>query len=334
MKSDPLILKKPVGVVLLNLGGPDSLSAIRPFLYNLFSDREIIRLGPAFMQKPLAYLISVLRRGKTEAAYSLIGGRSPILEITKEQAHALEALLQGSLTEGSADCRVFIAMRYWRPFTKDVVADVVGQGFGRIIALSLYPHYSKATTGSSLSALDKALAGTSIERVDIPSWFNHPIYIDALIETIERGLASFGPQHDDVHVLFSAHSLPVKFIDEGDPYLEHIKGTISAITNKIRINWDLSFQSKSGPVRWLEPSTEAMLEDLAARRVKKLLVVPVSFVSDHIETLYEIDMLYKEMAEKFGIDLRRAESLNTAPRFIAALAYLVINRLHEEGWAV
>jgi ferrochelatase len=330
------------GVLLLNLGGPDSLQAVKPFLFNLFSDREIIRLGPSFLQKPIAYLISSLRGGKTEQAYGLIGGKSPICDITFAQARALEALLnQSSVSTGDIPdgLRVSVAMRYWHPLIEEVVPVLNTEGIRRLIVLSLYPQYSVATTGSSLRKLREVTAKYGMEIFSILSWFDQPLYIDALVSTIQEGLRLFRATADgdarasDPLVLFSAHSLPVKFIEEGDPYVEEIQGTIDAIVRKIDISWSLSYQSKSGPVQWLGPSTERMIEDLAEKGTKNLLVVPISFVSDHIETLYEIDILYKGMAEKLGMRMERVESLNTSPLFISALKEIVVKAVKEAGWA-
>jgi ferrochelatase len=326
----------------LNLGGPDSLDAVRPFLYNLFSDRDIIKLGPAFLQKPLASFISTTRAGKTRGMYRLIGGKSPILDITKAQAASLEESLNAGPASAEKSYRVYVGMRYWHPFIEESVVRMRQDGISDIVALTLYPHYSIATTGSSIITFEKA--AMEIYRADpaqcretsgnasytihcahftlrcITSWYNHPLYIEALEERIRSGFTLFKEQPE---VLFSAHSLPQKFIDDGDPYLKEIQGTIAAVTKKIDMRWHLSFQSKSGPVKWLEPSTEKMIEELAQRGVKDLLVVPISFVSDHIETLYEIDILYKDMAAGLGINLKRTESLNTSPTFIKALAALI-----------
>ncbi|NJD57586.1 MAG: ferrochelatase [Nitrospirae bacterium] len=327
-----------IGVLLVNLGGPDSLAAVRPFLFNLFSDREIIRLGPPFLQKPLAWLISSLRSGKTRDAYALIGGRSPINEITRAQAGALEQ----ELNRSAGLFAVSVGMRYWTPFFEEAVRDIHDQGIRRLLVLSLYPHYSVATTGSSLSHLRKLLSAyPDIAVHAIESWYDNARYIDALAGQILQGIQTFGSgagtesaaRDQDIHLLFSAHSLPVKFIEEGDPYVDHIMGTIRALAEKIDIPWSLSYQSKSGPVAWLEPSTEQMLEDLARKKVKNLLVVPISFVSDHIETLYEIDILYKNMAAGLGIRLERTRSLNTAPDFIAALEDIVLKGIKEAEWA-
>ncbi|MDA8083744.1 MAG: ferrochelatase [Nitrospiraceae bacterium] len=320
---------KKTGILLLNLGGPDSLDAVRPFLYNLFSDREIIRLGPAFLQKPLAGLIAALRHTKTESYYRLIGGRSPIREITTAEAEALERRLNAG--ENGSRFRVFVGMRYWHPLIEETIPAILQEGITRVVAFGLYPHYSVATTGSSLSRLEKVCAGLPLSLFPVKAWYDHPLYIGALAEKIREGLARFGDA-EDVHVLFSAHSLPKKFIDEGDPYVRHIEATIAAVSARIGMKYHLSYQSKSGPVKWLEPSTESMLEDLAGRGVRNLLVVPISFVSDHIETLYEIDILYKGMAERLGINLRRAESLNVAPLFIEALADISLKAMKEAGW--
>lgn len=322
----------PTGVLLLNLGGPDSLAAVRPFLYNLFSDRDIIRLGPSFLQKPLAHLISTLRHKKTEGYYSLIGGKSPILDITTAQAAALEEMLNRKPAERLF--KVFIGMRYWHPFTEDVIRQIHDQGIRRLVALSLYPQYSVATTGSSLVKLKEVIRGYPIDMFSISSWYDHPGYIEALVENINRGISLFGSgSRQDIHLLFSAHSLPVKFVEEGDPYADHTHGTIRAVMKNVNMPWDLSYQSKSGPVKWLEPSTEEMIERLANRGVKNVLVVPISFVSDHIETLYEIDILYKTMAEDRGVRLERVDSLNVSPLFISAMKDIVLNGLKEAGWA-
>ncbi|MEW6117937.1 MAG: ferrochelatase [Nitrospirota bacterium] len=316
-----------IGVILLNLGGPDSLSAVKPFLYNLFSDRDIIRLGPSFLQKPIASLIINLRAKKTMEAYRLIGGKSPLLDITTAQARALEHSLNERHLPQSF--KIYIGMRYWHTFTEESLEQMYRVGIRKIIALTLYPHYSIATTGSSLKQFKEAAAKYPIEYSCITSWYNHPIYIDALVEHINKGLADF---KEKPAVLFSAHSLPQKFIDAGDPYVREVQGTINEITKRIAIEWYLSYQSKTGPVKWLEPSTEQMLHELAGKGVKNLLVVPISFVSDHIETLFEIDILYKEMAQEFGITLKRMESLNASPRFIEALADLVMSNAKAAGW--
>jgi len=306
-------------VLLLQMGGPDSLDAVEPFLYNLFSDRDIIKIGPAFLQPFIARMIVRRRAPKSAANYRDIGGKSPLRELTEQQAAELEKLLGDRY-------RCFVAMRYWNPFTDEALAAIRKEGIGRIIALSLYPHYSRATSGSSFNELEKCLSRLK-PRPDVTcirQFFDHPLYIQALAEKIEQGLSGF-LDRSRVQLFFSAHSLPQSFITEGDPYLDHIQATVRLVMQRFEgVEHHLAFQSRAGPVKWLEPSTQDKLKELAARGEKEVLVVPLSFVSDHIETLHEIDIEYREEAHKLGItDFRRMESLNSSPLFIACLAELV-----------
>jgi ferrochelatase len=326
--------RKTIGVILLNLGGPDSPQAVKPFLYNLFSDRQIIQLGPSFLQKPLARLISTLRSLKTEKMYNAVGGKSQLAEATNKQARALEELLN---KESKSRFKVYVGMRYWHPLIEETIKQISSDGIKKLVVLSLYPHYSSATSGSSIAKVKKIIEKYSIETSYIDQWFEHPGYIDALVEVIKKGLKSFSEtgiqnQSENIHVLFSAHSLPQKLIDKGDPYVNQIKETIHEITKKISLKWHLSYQSKSGPVKWLKPSTNEKLKELAKIGVKNVLMVPISFVSDNIETLYEIDILYKQRAEHYGIVLKRAESLNANSLFIKALKDIVINKVKEINW--
>lgn len=312
------------GVLFLNLGGPDSQEAVRPFLYNLFSDRQIIKLGPRpSFQKPIAWLISSLRAGKTRKAYGLIGGASPILGITRAQARALEKELA---PHGSF--RVYIGMKYWHPFIEDTVAQAQADGVKELVALSLYPQYSEATTGAAEYTLKEVMRKYPIRYNCIPPWYDHPLYIEALAATISEALK----EAPGAEVLFSAHSLPAKLIAGGDPYADQIIATIKAVGKKLDIRWHLGYQSRSGPVRWLEPSTDDVIRRLAAEGVKDAVVVPISFVSDHIETLYEIDILYKQEAARLGLRLHRASSLNEHPLFISALKDLVLKGTEKLRW--
>ena len=306
----------------------------------------------------------MLRSKKTESYYRLIGGRSPILDITNAQAKALEEALNKraeAQESRSAEAknqtselpdspihpfthspiRVFVGMRYWHPLIEDVIPQIYNDGIRKLIGLSLYPQYSLATSGSSLSKFREVASKryTEVEVFCAPSWYDHPLYIEALVDVIKKGLKSFNtdsPIHpftdSPVYVLFSAHSLPEKFIDEGDPYVRHIERTIEEIVKRMPIKWNLSYQSRSGPVKWLGPSTGEKLKELADRNIKNILIVPISFVSDHIETLYEIDILYMQMAKGLGINLRRTDSLNTHPLFIEALKDIVIKNMKELGW--
>jgi ferrochelatase len=317
-------LQKITGILLLNLGGPESQEDVEPFLYNLFSDRQIIRLGPLFLQKPIARLIARRRAPTSRENYRKIGGGSPIGRITANQARALEQKLS---SQGSFLVRP--CMRYWEPSTTRAVSEMVQAGVSRLVALPLYPHYSVATTGSSLSDLQRATRKTapSLPVLEIRSWPDEPSYIACLAEKIRQGLAAFGGE--PVEVVYSAHSLPKKFVDEGDPYVDEIKLTIGALEEITCVQGQLCFQSRSGPVEWLEPSTPDMLRELAGQGCRNILMVPISFVSDHVETLYEIDMLYRDMAAEMGMRLESTRGLNDDPLFIEALANLVLNRIRN-----
>jgi ferrochelatase len=311
-------MTKMRAVLLLQMGGPDSIDAVEPFLLNLFSDREIIKIGPAWLQPVIARIIVKRRASHVEDNYRQIGGRSPLRQLTEEQAAKLEKELGN-------DYLCFVAMRYWHPSTIEALADIKKAGITDVTVLSLYPHYSKATTGSSVKELKRVLAESkinfSVRYID--SFYNNPLYIEALQERIREGLSQFHPLAD-VELLFSAHSLPLSFIEEGDPYLEQIVESVRLVMKKFTIPHHLSFQSKAGPVKWLEPSTDDMLKHLAQSGSKNLLVVPLSFVSDHIETLHEIDIEYSKKAWDLGIArFERVPSLNSSPKFIGCLADLV-----------
>ncbi len=314
-------------VILLQMGGPDSVEAVRPFLLNLFSDREIIQIGPKWLQPFIARMIVRKRTPVVKEKYREIGGRSPIRGLTEAQAAALQAELgQGFV------CTT--AMRYWHPFTSEALAAVFAAKPERIVALSLYPHYSRATSGSSFNELNRQLSRLNgkFELIRIPYFYDHPLYIAALAEKIEAALAAF-PDRSKVQLLFSAHSLPQSFIDEGDPYLDQIQTTVRLVMERFSdVSHHLAFQSRAGPVKWLEPSTDDKLKELAKNGCTNLLVAPLSFVSDHIETLHEIDIEYAEEARRLGItNFRRIESLNSSPAFIRCLAELVSGALKPKG---
>jgi len=313
-----------IGIVLLNMGGPEKQEDVRPFLYNIFSDRQIIRLGPRLLQKPLAWLIARKRAPKSAATYALIGGGSPIATITRQQQQALQQALAGD-----GDYLVTTAMRYWHPFTEAAVDEMVAARVERIIALSLYPHYSRATTGSSLNELRFRLARAAYSGrlLEISSWPDQPDYIACLAERITAGLDLF--ENEPVQIVYSAHSLPVSFIEAGDPYVEHLRQTITALEVHTGRPGRLCYQSRSGPVEWLSPATPEMIKTLAGEGCRAILMVPLSFVSDHVETLYEINIAYRTLAGEYGIRLESTTGLNTTPRFIAALRNLVLDRVAE-----
>jgi len=318
-----------LGILLFNLGGPETLADVRPFLYNLFSDPEIIRLPARFMQKPLAWLISTTRAKKSSAYYALIGGGSPLRRITDEQAKALQLELHAR----GIEAKVYVGMRYWHPFTNEALHRIEQDGITELIVLPLYPQYSVSTTGSSLKEFIGLLRGRSkwrnIRRRYITRWYEYPPYINALAEQIKTEIANF-PDPKNVHLLFSAHSVPTSYIERGDPYLRHTEETVRLVSDALGNAYPthLSFQSKVGPVKWLEPATEQMIRDLRAQGVEQLLMIPISFVSEHIETLYELDILYKNVAEEIGLPhYRRVPAFNTDTRFIGALADLVSEKV-------
>lgn len=310
-------------VMLLQMGGPDSLDAVEPFLRNLFSDRDIISIGPRFLQPVIARFIAKRRAPRVMLNYAEIGGKSPLRELTERQALALQESLGDRY-------HCVVAMRYWHPFTHEALACVRREGITRIIALSLYPHYSRATTGSSINELRRVIGessgGFSLSIID--HFHDHPRYIDALEEKIREGLELLHPLAER-EILFSAHSLPQSFIDEGDPYLDQIRETVRLVMERFPDEKShLAFQSRAGPVKWLEPSTDEKLKEIAATGLKNLLIVPLSFVSDHIETLYEIDREYGKLCYELGFGkVARSPSLNDSPAFISCLADLV--RSHD-----
>lgn len=323
----------PIGIVLFNLGGPDSLASVEPFLVNLFSDREIIELpGGAALQPVMARLIAKLRGPSVRRNYALIGGGSPQLPITSAQAAALEARLNHEAA--APRYRVFIAMRYTRPSAADALAAIANAGIRRLVTLTLFPHFSKATTGSSRNEFERTLAhprwrstAAGLHISHIEHYADEPRYLDAMADTVRAAWESIpAPRRSRTVILFSAHGLPQKFIDDGDPYVEHINATRAGILARVgfRNRHVLAYQSRTGPVRWLGPGTEETLVELGRQGVTDVLVVPLSFVSDHIETLYEVDLLFAGVARRSGITgYYRPAALNTHPLFIEALAGLV-----------
>ncbi|MGG6269451.1 ferrochelatase [Leptolyngbya sp. AN03gr2] len=320
-----------VGVLLLNLGGPDKIDDVRPFLYNLFADPEIIRLPFRWLQSPLAWLISTLRSKKSQENYLQIGGGSPLRRITEEQAQAL----QEELRKRGEEVSVYIGMRYWHPFTEEAVSRIKRDQIDKLVVLPLYPQFSISTSGSSFRLLEQLWdQDPGLQKIDytvIPTWYDRPGYLQAMADLIAQELDRFeNPDH--VHVFFSAHGVPVSYVEEaGDPYQGEIEQCTALIMKTLdRPNpYTLAYQSRVGPVEWLKPYTEDALEELAEEGVKDLAVVPISFVSEHIETLQEIDMEYREIAEEAGIErFERVPALNTHPIFIGELATMVTDALN------
>jgi len=310
-----------IGVVLFQLGGPDTLEAIEPFLFNLFCDPDIIDFpGARLGRKPLAKLISSTRARKVQHHYEVIGGGSPIRRFTEQQARCLQL----KLGEGGLDARCFVAMRYWHPFTSEAIEQLRAADCQEIVLLPLYPQYSSTTTGSSLNEW-RRLFQDELPVHYIEPFYRHELYLQALTEKANEALARF-PHPERADLVFSAHSVPVAVIESGDPYQQQIEETVELLMQVGR--WanrhHICYQSKIGASKWLQPSLRKTLRDLAAGGSREICVVPISFVSDHVETLGEVDHEAREEAYKLGItQFEMTEGLNNAPTFIAALADLV-----------
>lgn len=315
-----------VGVVLLQLGGPDRLESVEGFLYNLFSDPDIIDLPFAFLfRRPLARFIARRRSVKVQEYYRRIGGKSPILKLTQRQASALERDLARRM-----DARVLVAMRYWNPLTEEVIGELQRQGISRVVLLPLYPHYSRTTTGSSVNEWRRVAGGRAPdlrETILIREYPDHPDYIRAIVENIGIALRRVpAAERSQVHLVFSAHGTPVKLVEQGDPYKEQIERTYEAVlrAGSFGLPHSLCYQSKVGPERWLEPSLDQTLERLAGDGVSHMIVIPIAFVSDHSETLWEINIEARHRARDLGIRyFDMTPGLHTNRFFIRALADLV-----------
>ena len=297
-----------VGVMLLNLGGPDSLENVEPFLYNLFSDPEIITL-PSFLSwfnGPLAFIISRSRAPQSREGYAAIGGSSPQLATTLEQGRALEA----SLARRGIEAKTYVAMRYWHPFTEEALKAIKADGVRRLVVLPLYPQFSISTSGSSLRLLERMFYADQelrqMRAVVIPAWYTRPGYVAALARLIREKCDTYADRSQPT-IFFSAHGLPKKYIETlGDPYKQQTEATVGAVMSKLRRlgymnNYTLAYQSRVGPVEWLRPYTDDSIRELGASGVRDMVTVPISFVSEHIETLEEIDVEYAELARECGI---------------------------------
>jgi ferrochelatase len=322
-----------IGVVLFQLGGPDRLAAIEPFLFNLFCDPDIIDFPFARVgRKPLAKLISTTRARKVAHHYSVIGGGSPIRRFTEQQALAL----QKELADSGLDARCFVAMRYWHPLTAEAIEQVLTGECDEVLLLPLYPQYSSTTTGSSLNEW-KRLFREEIPVHCVESFYRDKGYLQSVVEKIDETRARFAdPERPEI--IFSAHSVPLSVIERGDPYQAQIEETVELVMTRgaWRNRHRLCYQSKVGASKWLQPSLRQTLRDVASQGVREVCVVPISFVSDHVETLGEIDHEARAHASALGIArFEMTAGLNDSPTFIAALANLVMAALGmDHNWDV
>ncbi|KAL3942989.1 MAG: hypothetical protein SGBAC_002896 [Bacillariaceae sp.] len=341
-----------VGVLLLNLGGPEKTEDVEGFLFNLFADPDIIRLpGPlTFFQDSIAYFIAKRRAPKSIAAYDSIGGGSPILKYSNEQADLVRKSLKDRY---NLSVKTYIGMRYWHPFTEEALEEIQRDKINALVIIPLYPQFSISTSGSSLRVLSEEFSARAAKYGDmihtvVPSWYDRPGYVKAVSNLIQTELDGFteeqiadakkrSPDLQGKHILFSAHGVPKSYIDAGDPYKRQIEECVKTIgdelyktNSKDDLKIHLSYQSRVGPIEWLRPYTDDVLPELGQQGVSNLVVVPISFVSEHIETLEEIDLEYRELAEESGvINWRRCPALNTDETFINDMADMIHDALSE-----
>ena len=325
--------RRKVAVVLFNLGGPDGPDSVEPFLFNLFNDPAIIGL-PGIVRTPLARLISSRRETSARANYALMGGGSPLLPETRKQAGALEAALAPRLPDD--EVRAFIAMRYWSPLTEETAVEVAAFGPDEIVLLPLYPQFSTTTTESSLKRWHAVYAGSGESRT-VCCWPEAHGWIEAQAQGVAVKLDEAGDR--PVRVLFSAHGIPESLVSrKGDPYQEQVESTVAAVVSKLEamgrtVDHVLCYQSRVGPMKWLGPSTPEALRQAAADGVGAV-VVPIAFVSEHVETLVELDIEYGELAHELGVaPYLRVPAVGTSAPFVAALADAALHGLSRTGVA-
>lgn len=315
---------KKLAVVLFNLGGPDGPRAVRPFLFNLFRDPAIIGL-PALFRYPLAALISTSREKMATANYAIMGGGSPLLPETEKQARALEAELAKALPSVEAKC--FLAMRYWNPLTGETAKAVKAFGPDEIVLLPLYPQYSATTTASSLKAWRETYSGGGLQKT-VCCYPDEAGLVEAHARLIRETWEKAGSPAN-IRLLFSAHGLPEKVILAGDPYQKQVEATAAAVAAKLPagLDWTVCYQSRVGPMKWIGPSTDDEIRRAGAEG-KGVIVTPIAFVSEHVETLVELDHEYAELAQTVGVaPYIRVPALGVAPEFIGGLSRLVVQAL-------
>ncbi len=319
---------KKIAIILFQLGGPDNQAAVEPFLYRLFCDPDIINFPGAFLaRKPLAKLISTTRSKIVRERYAEIGGGSPIRRLTEQQAIALQLELRPHI-----QARTIVAMRYWHPDTQEAVATLQTTPHDELVLLPLYPHFSLATTGSSLKEWNR-LYKTQVPVHLVDHFYDHPDFVAAIVERV-NGVLQQLPQPEEVHLLFSAHSLPLTLVGKGDPYPKQIQETVQLVMELGA--WSnlhgLCFQSKVGPQKWIQPSLTDTVDKLARSGIKRVLVIPISFLTEHIETLHEINIEAREHAESLGItEFHMLPALNDSPLLIRALADLVLRAVGKRN---
>ncbi|ORZ20704.1 ferrochelatase [Absidia repens] len=333
MAARPMSTQRPPTAVLLtNMGGPETLDDVHDFLLNLFTDRDIMKLP---FQPAIAKWIAKRRTPSIREQYDSIGGGSPILKWTRKQGQAMEKLLD-ELSPETAPHKHYIAFRYVKPFTQHALEEMKADGVERAVVFTQYPQYSCSTTGSSMNELQRGIVANGMENVKwsvIDRWPTHPGFIEAMTTKVERKLAEYTPeQRKDAIILFSAHSLPMSVINRGDTYPAEVASSVDHVMKRLgnQYPYRLIWQSQVGPQPWLGPQTADVVKNYGEAGKKNLVVVPIAFTSDHIETLFELDQEYAEEAEKAGITgWKRAEALNDDPIFTKAMATIVHEHLQS-----
>ena len=312
---------KKYAIIAFQLGGPENLAAVEPFLYNLFCDPDIINFPGSFLaRKPLAKLISTRRSKSVAHHYAEIGGGSPIRRLTEQQGRGLENALRPHI-----HARVIVAMRYWHPDTSEAIYGLESAPFDELVLLPLYPHFSFATTGSSLKEWNRQYKPKTPVHV-IDHFYDHPDYIAGIVERINTVLNRLR-RPENVHLVFSAHGLPMALVEKGDPYPKQITETVTLVRElgAWPNPYTLCYQSRVGPQKWLQPSLTKTIEGMAAQGIQRMLIVPISFLTEHIETLHEINIEARELAESLGVtEFHMMPALNDSPLLIRSLADLVL----------
>jgi len=316
----------------MNMGGPSTVPEVHDFLKNLFMDGDLI---PLPFQRFLAPLIAKRRTPKIEQQYTDIGGGSPILRYTQLQGEGMCALLD-EMNPDTAPHKSYVAFRYAKPMTEETARQMKADGVRRAVAFTQYPQYSCSTTGSSLNELYRkgkaGEVGTDVEWSVIDRWGTHPGFVESVAQRIEAALQKFDPsKRNDVVVLFSAHSLPMSVVNRGDPYVLEVSASVSSVMARLgnRNPYRLVWQSQVGPSAWMGMQTSEAIKGLARLGQKEVVLVPIAFTSDHIETLYELDLEYAKEGEELGMEIHRAESLNDSPVFIKTLADIASQHLKD-----
>lgn len=323
-----------VAVLMLNLGGPKTLKDVKGFLMNLFLDRETIKFpGGRLGQQLFARLIVARKRRDSEENYRKIGGGSPLLQWTRDQGEGMRRLVE---QEFDAEVLPLPCMRFWHPYTREALREAQEWSADHVVAFTQYPHLCTATTGSSLRELNRVSTSMQfpLPITEIAEWSDHPTYVQAVAETVLEGVAGSGARDPkEILVIYSAHSLPMNVVESGDPYPDKIRECVELVhrASGLDIDYEVTWQSKVGPVKWLAPSTLDRVKAVHSEGRRHIVVVPISFVNDHIETLEELDIGLAQTAAECGLGFTRAPALNMSPTFIKALAEILGAHLEELG---